>query len=73
MATPHNLYRDGYDYLDNPLTVEEFAPLGLSERTLQRLGDLLEARRLGTLSARERAELEGYREAAFYLRMSARS
>ncbi|MFP4323382.1 MAG: hypothetical protein ACLFTK_13090 [Anaerolineales bacterium] len=69
MTAYRTLYHEHYDYLSEPLTVADFEGLGLHEKTLRRLRYLLEARRLGTMSPRERAELDSYREAAFYIRM----
>lgn len=70
MTTNPNFLNQTSDFLGAPITVEEFERLNLPALSLRRLRQLLEARREGQqLSFKERAQLEAFREAAFYLRM----
>lgn len=69
MTTNPNFLNQTSDFLGAPLTVEEFERLNLPALSLRRLRQLLEAKREGQLSFKERAQLEAFREAAFYLRM----
>ena len=65
------VYSAVLEYLGSPVTVEEIASLGLSKTTLNRLCSLIEASRQRSLTPMEQAQLEGFREAAFYIRMGA--
>jgi len=64
------IYSAVFDYLGSPLTVEEMHALNLSEKTLKRLAELLQKECDNCLTMQEAAQLEGFKEAAFYLRMA---
>jgi hypothetical protein len=72
MSTLTNTFKAVFDYLGDPITLEEFEVLGLPESTMQRLAHLLEVEAAGMLSPTEAAQLEAFREAAFYMRMGHR-
>lgn len=62
------------DYLsDKPLVCEEFAGLNLPNASILRLRCLIEQEKKGQLTYIERAQLEAFREAAFYIRMGDRA
>jgi hypothetical protein len=72
MSVLSQTYKAVFDYLGDPITLEEFEILDLPESTMQRLAHLLEAEIAGTLTVTEIAQLEAFREAAFYMRMGHR-
>lgn len=65
------VYTEVLNYLGAPLTCEEIEALDLPKSTILRLRNLLKASVERQLDAREQAQLEAFREAAFYLRMGA--
>lgn len=66
------LYTAVLDYLGAPLTAEELETLHLSPMTMRRLVSLLEAEQTRPLTVCEAAQLEAFKEAAFYLRMGSK-
>ena len=58
-----------FDYLKTPLTVEEMSALNLSAETMRRLNWLIKEEKVRELNNRETAQLEAFKEAAFYMRM----
>jgi hypothetical protein len=63
------LFNALFDFLKTPLSVEELATLNLPADAMRRLNLLIEAEKTRDLNNRERAQLEAFKEAAFYLRM----
>jgi hypothetical protein len=61
------------EYLGQPLSPEDFADLNLSDKTMRRLYLLLKAEKERRLSFREQAQLDAFKEAAFYLRMGSKA
>ncbi len=60
---------DPLDIFAAPLSEEDFAALNLPPASIRRLRYLLEQRRRAALLPTEQMDLEGFRQAAFYLRM----
>jgi len=69
MANNNTLFNALFDFLETPLTVEELSGLNLPADTMRRLNLLIEAEKTRELNTREQAQLEAFKEAAFYLRM----
>ena len=62
-------FEEALDFMCQPCTSEQALGFNMSEETRSRLHYLLEARRSNTLTARENAELEAYRDVALYVHM----
>jgi hypothetical protein len=69
MSVNPTLYNHVLDYLGTPLSADELRVLNLSDQSMRRLYRLLKAEKERQLSIREQAQLEAFKEAAFYLRM----
>lgn len=72
MSVNPTLYNAVFEYLGTPLSADEFRVLNLSDHTMRRLYRLLVAEKERQLSIREQAQLEAFKEAAFYLRMGSK-
>jgi hypothetical protein len=58
-----------FDFLKTPLTADELSSLNLPADAMRRLNLLIEAEKTRELNNREVAQLQAFKEAAFYLRM----
>ena len=58
-----------FNFLKTPLILEELSSLNLPAETMQRLNWLIEEEKVRDLNNREQAQLEAFKEAAFYMRM----
>jgi len=53
-----SIYTEFVDFITSTPTLEEISEFRLSDATEQRISDLLEANRAGTLNAEQQAELD---------------